>query len=283
MFKSLPYLLYPDAAAPAAGGAAPAAAAASPAPAASPSAEPIAAAAAAAPAAGLTPAGEPLIAKVEPAAAAVSVDDQRKYLSEKGGKAEDLAKLSDADLQKQYDAAKGAEAALAAVKPEDITVTLSEGVTLDEKTMGDFKAIVADPKLTTQERAQKLADLHVSALKGAAEAPYKLWAETQTKWQGEVKADKELGGTNFDTMRSTIAKAITDVGGPDADAIFEAFKYTGAANNPAIVRLVYRMSKALVEGDPVAGGAPADLKDKGFAASVAAMYPSATGSAAKAA
>jgi len=256
--------------APASGGAdpAPAAPAAAPAPAAEPAA-PIVAADPAAPAAVIEP--------VKP-----SADDMRKYLTEKGGKAEDLAKLSEADLQKQFDEAKAKEGQPAEVKPEDLKIQMPEGVEVDEKLMGEFKAIVADPKLSPQDRAQKLVDMHVGALKAAAEGPYKLWTDTQTKWQGEVKADAEIGGTNFDTMRSTISKAITDVGGTEAGKIFEAFRFTGAANNPEIVRLMFRMSKLVVEGGPVHGSAPAAGKGKGFNASVAAMYPSASNGEAKA-
>lgn len=209
-----------------------------------------------------------------------TADEQRKFLADKGGKAEDIAKLTEAELQAKFDEAKGADATATAAK--EIDVKLPEGFTVDDKVLGDFKALLADAKLTPTERAQKLVDMHASALKAVTEAPQKAWDELNTKWQGEVKADKELGGTNFDTMRSTIAKAITDVGGSEAAAIFEAFKTTGAANNPAIVRLVYRMSKALVEGGPAAGGAPAS-KGKGFAAAVQAMYPSAKNGAAPAA
>ena len=38
-----------------------------------------------------------------------------------------------------------------------------------------------------------------------AEAPYKLWAETQAKWQAEVKADPEIGGTKFQDSVKTAA------------------------------------------------------------------------------
>lgn len=257
------------------GGAAPAAAPAAAAEPAAPAAEPIVAAEPATPAAVIEP-----VKPAEPAKP--SADDMRKYLTEKGGKAEDLAKLADADLEKQFTEAKAQEGKPAEVKAEDIQIKMPKGVEVDEKLMSEFKAIVADPKLAPQDRAQKLVDMHVSALKAAAEGPYKLWTDTQTKWQGEVKADAEIGGTNFDAMRSTISKAITDVGGAEAGKIFEAFRFTGAANNPDVVRLMYRMSKLVVEGGPVVGGAPAAGKGKGTAAAIAAMYPSANNGEAKA-
>lgn len=271
----------PAAPAAAAAPAAPAAAAPAPDPKAAPAPDPKAAPAAA-------PAAKKDDAVIAPAAepAKPTVEDMRKFLVDKGGKADELAKLADADLQKQYDDAKAKEKPApkaGEVKPEDIKVTIPEGIAVDEKTLADFKGLIADAKLTPQERAQKLIDLHVGALKAAADGSQKVWVELQTKWQGDVKADKELGGQNYDAMRSTIAKAVTEVGGEQAAEIFEAFKLTGAGNHPAIVRLVFRMSKLVVEPDHVAGGAPADGKGKDFASRVQAMYPSANNGTAKAA
>lgn len=285
------HALFVDAPAPAAaaaGGAAPAAAPAA-------ASKPADAGAAAAPAAAggdKPPAAAPAAAPAKaddlvigaPAAAAApaaaSVEDQRKYLIEKGGKADEVGKLTEADLKKQYDEAKGKDAVAAAqpVKAEDIKITLPEGAVVDEKLMGEFQAVMVDTALTPQDRAQKLADMHMTALKAEVEKTYDTWRDTQKTWQGEVKADKELGGTNYDTMRSTITKAITEVGGTEAADVFTAFAFTGAANNPHIVRIMYRMAKLVTEGGPIAGGAPADAKQPTTQAAIKAMYPSATGS-----
>jgi hypothetical protein len=281
--------LFVDAPAPAGGGGAPAAPAAAAAPAPAPEAKPAAPAPEAKPAAAAAAAApapeakkDDIIAAVEPAKA--SADDMRKYLVEKGGKDEDVKKLSDADLEKQFTEAKAKEQPAAKpgeVKVEDIKVTVPEGIEIDEKLMGDFKGLIADAKLSPQERAQKLVDLHASALKAAADKQQQVWTDTNEKWKGEVRADKELGGTNLEATRSTISKAITEVMGKDAASTFDAFLFTGAANNPAIVRAMFRMSKLIVEGDPVAGGAPAEAK--GLASTLASMYPSANNGAAKAA
>lgn len=249
----------------------------------------------AAPAAGADPAAAAAAAAPKPDASIIaapdknaqpSADDMRKYLVEKGGKADELGKLAEADLQKRYTEAKGKEGQPATVKAEDIKVSIPDGITIDEKTLGEFKGLLVDAKLSPQDRAQKLVDLHVGALRAAADAPHQLWTKTQGEWQATVKADKELGGQNFDATRATITKGIQAVFGKDtqsADAAFEAFAYTGAGNHPALVRLMYRVGKMLSEGDPVNGGAPADGKGKDFSSRVAAMYPSANNGAAKAA
>ncbi|MGO9170022.1 MAG: hypothetical protein ACLP56_24415 [Candidatus Sulfotelmatobacter sp.] len=80
---------------------------------------------------------------------------------------------------------------------------LPEGTTLDEQSATEFKGLAKELDLT-QEQAQKLLDFGGGKIRAQIEAPYKLWAETQTKWQAEVKADPEIGGTKFE---SSIAAA----------------------------------------------------------------------------
>lgn len=81
--------------------------------------------------------------------------------------------------------------------------TLPEGTTLDEQSATEFKGLAKELDLT-QEQAQKLLDFDGGKIRAQVEAPYKLWAETQTKWQAEVKADPEIGGTKYE---SSIAAA----------------------------------------------------------------------------
>ena len=284
MFKRRFPLLWPEGDAPAAGGGTTAAAPAAAAPAA---AAPAAAAPATAAAAAPVPDGSIIDAaaagEAKPAAAAAAAVAQpeaydavkaKAWLVEKGGKVEDLDKLSAEDLQKKYETDKAA-----ADKPaEVIEFKMPEGIEIDAAQVTAFKDVLADAKLTPGERAQKLVDMHAQALKAAAKAPYDLWNKTQAEWQTTVKADTELGGQKYDEVRSTIAKVVKDIGGKEADAIFTAFAFTGAGNNPEIVRVMYRLCVAHAEGGHVSGGAPAA---GGTAAKVlASMYPSATPKAA---
>lgn len=212
----------------------------------------------------ITPAADPA-KPAEPAKPAATLDAVKAFLTEKGAKPEDLAKLDEAGMRAQYDKAQ----ALAGVD-----LKLPDGFTMDPAAMDSLKEVILDDKLTPTERGQKLIDLHSSILKSAVEAPYAAWNQTQTDWQAQIKADKELGGANFDKMQSTIAKAIDSIGGTEAKAIREAFDFTGAGNNPAICRIFYRMAAALTEGGHVTGGALADTS-KDFRGKVQSMYPSA--------
>lgn len=270
--------------------------AAAPAPAPAPAATPAAAAPAAAPAA--TPAvaakapeavapvtnilGDKPAAEAAAAAGAPTAAEQRAYLVEKtedgktdAGKAL-IAGKTDEEIAKLFDALKKTEAAPGEVKPEDFVVKAPEGVEVDPKLMGEFQAALADAKLTPAERAQKLFDLHEAQMTAQAEASTNLWMKTQTDWQAAWKSDAELGGANFDTVTSTIAKALDAIGGAEAAKIREAFVFTGAGNNPEIGRMFYRMAKALTEGGAIAGDTPAKLGEMNGDAALSALYPTAT-------
>lgn len=198
-----------------------------------------------------------IVGDAKPAAAAAPVeptaDEQKTFLTTKGVKAEDLAKLDPAGVKAKFDELKTADAKAEAVGKIEIKVP--EGAVIDEKQMTAFKEILADEKLSTSERGTKLAEMHAAAVKAAVEGPVTTWMNLQTEWQAKVKADPEMGGANYEGMTASIAKAIDEIGGKEAKAIREAFVFTGAGNEPNIVRLMYRMSKAITEGKMVSGAA----------------------------
>lgn len=206
------------------------------------------------------------------APAAPTKDEQLAYLTTKGLKPEDLGKLDDAGLKAKHDELKAADGKAEAIAKVEIKVP--EGAVIDEKSMGALKEILAEAKIPN-DVGQKLFDMHAAAVKDLVEGPVKLWMDTQAKWQATVKADPEMGGTNFSNVTETIAKAIDSIGGKEAAAMREAFVFTGAGNHPEIVRLMYRMSKAFVEGKHVSGAAPGTAKTSDFASAAQALYPSA--------
>ncbi|WP_106354939.1 hypothetical protein [Paraburkholderia fungorum] len=148
---------------------------------------------------------------------------------------------------------------------------LPEGVQADEKLLSGFKSAAQEAGLT-QDQAQKLIDMHSDAVKQAADASTQLWYDTQKQWQEAVMKDPEIGGKNFEPMKETVAKAIDLIGGDDAAKIRHAFDYTGAGNNPEVIRFLYRLGKTIGEGGSVTGGSPAAVVQPKSAAEK--VYPS---------
>ncbi|MDB5405206.1 MAG: Phage-associated protease [Rhodospirillales bacterium] len=118
------------------------------------------------------------------------------------------------------------------------------------------------------EQAQTLLDEVSPTFREAIEAPMKAWGDTQEKWIGEVKSDKEFGG-DIPKAAGVARRGIEALMGDRAQAVIQTLAYTGAGNNPDVFRAFFRVGKQLGEGSFVGGkGAPADKKSAG-----AIMYP----------
>lgn len=151
--------------------------------------------------------------------------------------------------------------------------TLPDGIEASPEQMAAFKEAAAGAKLS-QEQAQGLMDLHTKALTEAATKPYEIWRDTQEQWQKEIKADPEFGGAKLETETiPSIARAIKAFS-PNADAekaLRQAFSFTGAGNNPEMIRFMARVGKSLAEGTHV-GGKPAG--GDGGKSAAEKLYPS---------
>jgi hypothetical protein len=140
-----------------------------------------------------------------------------------------------------------------------------EGFTADEAGITAFAETFNDPALAPQDRAEKLLSMHAEALKAAGAANVKAFTEMQENWLKEIKADPEIGGDKLNETKTMISRAIDSLGPERATAFRQALDATGAGNNPAIVRGLRELSRALAEGTAVVG-APPSGKDKSLGA-----------------
>jgi hypothetical protein len=162
-----------------------------------------------------------------------------------------------------------AEAKIAeTVKAYDEALKLPEGADPNQPAWSEFKQTAAKHGLSS-DAAQALVDAVAPKFQEALEAPFKTWGDTQEKWIGEIKADKDYGG-DIAKAAGIARKGIDAVMGGDAAAVREALAFTGAGNNPAVFKLLVRLGTMASEGSFVPGKpAPADRKTVGQI-----MYPS---------
>lgn len=132
-------------------------------------------------------------------------------------------------------------------------IKLPDGIEADKPTLEKFVGVMNDPKLTPTARAQALVDLQVEAAKAASEKASQLWAEKQTQWQDEVKADAEVGGAKLDATLAGISTLLNTYGTPE---VRQAFDETGAGNNVHIVKFLSKVAGLVGEGKPVPSGNP---------------------------
>lgn len=135
------------------------------------------------------------------------------------------------------------------IKPEE----------MNAERMSAYTGILGEAKVAP-EVGQKLLDLHLSELGQVTEAiaqrQWDVFNETQARWKNEVMSDPVLGRRDAEgnmTAISTIMSLVDQYGGNAAErqALMDAFRITGAANNPAVLRFMHRAGEALAkEGSP---------------------------------
>lgn len=157
-----------------------------------------------------------------------------------------------------------------ALTPESYEFKLPDGVTVDETAMASLKQTLATSKVAP-EVAQSLLDLHVAELNKSAEAfataQAAAWTSTLDGWKAAVSADPELGGANKAAVTSAIATALDEYGSLEAR---QAFDLTGVGWNPAVIKFIYKMSKALSEGTQHPANGPSSNRTR---APADVLYP----------
>jgi hypothetical protein len=161
-------------------------------------------------------------------------------------------------------------------KYEDFTVP--EGFELDKDVATEFGTIAKKHNLT-QSGAQELVDFYVNKTKEAFEAPFNAYMDKRQEWRDQINSDSEIGGSKLNGVKVSIGKLIDSFGDAKvAEAFREAMDYTGAGDNPAVVKGLYALAKRLTEGAAVRGNGPSPegMREPGLPARpgpAAAIYP----------
>lgn len=142
---------------------------------------------------------------------------------------------------------------------------MPDGIEVDPALRDEFVGVLNDPKLSPVARAQALVDLQVKAATAASERASQLWADKQTQWQDEVKADPTVGGAKLDGVLASISTLLNTHGTPE---VRQAFDETGAGNNVHIVKFLSTVAGLIGEGAPAPAATPAtppqNLADRMF-------------------
>lgn len=132
-----------------------------------------------------------------------------------------------------------------------------EGVTFDNESIGKFSELMGAAHVP-QEAAQKVLDLYTNEIARITDVQKDIWNKTNEDWKSAIKADPEIGGNRLQTVLQTSRGLIERYGGSAEEkaAVRQALALTGAGNHPEVVRLFYRIGKALGEGSPVPAPTP---------------------------
>ena len=127
----------------------------------------------------------------------------------------------------------------------------------------------------TQDQGQRLVDFYTKQTKEAFEAPFKVWEDKQKEWAEAIQKDPEIGG-KLDQVKTSVAKAINGLDQKLAADFRSALNYTGAGNNPAVIKALYAWAQKLTEGGPIRPGGPVEVRANGAVSRpsiAAAMFP----------
>lgn len=154
-----------------------------------------------------------------------------------------------------------------------LEIKVPEGVEVDNAVLDEVRALAEKAGLNS-EQVQPLVDLHFKQLEAQANelaaAGQKAWDDTISGWKDAISKDPDIGGDKSEAVQSVIGKALDQYGSAEAR---DAFDLTGAGWNPAIVKFVHNMAKALNEGTQVT---PKDAAPKKPASYAEALYGQST-------
>ena len=164
--------------------------------------------------------------------------------------------------------AEGAVPEVVAEPPKPVyeAFKLPEGMKADDTLMAEFTDLLGTHKLT-QDQGQALIDLNSKAMTAYAtqfekhyrEEQWKQFNDLNAKWVSEIKADKEYGGSRFETSSVAAARVLDTLLTKKERAEFNQFlDTTGAGNNPWMFRILNRFSDWVNESSaPKAASKPA--------------------------
>ncbi len=150
------------------------------------------------------------------------------------------------------------ETASAGIDPAKYEFKFPDTFTPDEVFLTDARTKLADAGVPL-EKAQGLIDLYVGAQTAAQTAANAEFEATNAKWLTELNALPDLQGPTRETSLAMIGRVFDEYG---ADAR-EAFTNPAIGNNPAVVKFMLGVAKALSEGTPSAAGRPAPTTKDG--------------------
>jgi gas vesicle protein len=158
------------------------------------------------------------------------------------------------------------------VVPEKYAFEPPEGVEVDQSKIDVFGETAKEMGLT-QAQFQQLVEYDIKRSAAALQDMSSQFSERINHWAEETKADKELGGEALDANLGLAKQAIDTFGSPQLAKLIDAPSADnpeglGLGNHPEVIRLFYRVGRAISESDLVTGDTKIEGRD-----SLEKMYP----------
>ena len=158
---------------------------------------------------------------------------------------------------KTQEGANGKADAKATDVPDKYTVTLPDGMALDEKLLGDLSPVFKEAGVSN-ETAQKLATAYAKHQQDSFTEYAKQVADERKAWVNELRKDPD-----FDATLASGQRAVA-LAGKEVNAVKALLNDTGLGDNPIFVRWMAAIGAHLSEGSFIAsqGNSSPAFKDK---------------------
>lgn len=182
----------------------------------------------------------------------------------KGGAAA-AAAAATAKPGEQKPAGDDGKGAAAAKAPDKYEFKFEDpAVQVDTATLDAFSPVLKKHNVT-QEQAQELANVLATQQKAQTEAFTKqledetfaveqvghMFAQQRDKWAAALKADKDIGGKNYDTNVKSMQRALARFGSPELKQLLEN---TGLGNHPALAKFCLQVGQKISEDTVIPAG-----------------------------
>jgi hypothetical protein len=143
----------------------------------------------------------------------------------------------------QKDPAAGEGKTPSDTAPAGIEIKVPEGVATDPGMLEGFKGVAQELGLKS-EQAQKVADWYFKTSQEFTQKAQIAQEQQVVTWAEEAKADKDIGGPNWDANVKIAQSAIRQFGDP---ALSKLLNETGLGNHKAMIGLFAKIGKAIAE------------------------------------
>lgn len=156
--------------------------------------------------------------------------------------------------------------------PEEYEFTPPDGVDVDPEKLEAFGEYAYSLGLS-QDQFQKLIEYDIERSANAQKSMAEAYGERISSWADATKVDKELGGEKLPENLGLAKRAMETFASPQLAKLIDAPSADnpdglGLGNHPEVIRLFYRVGKAISESSLITGDSKVESAN-----SLQKMYP----------
>lgn len=150
--------------------------------------------------------------------------------------------------------------------PEEYEFTPPDGLEIDPEKLEAFGEYAHSLGLS-QDQFQKLIEYDIERSANAQKSMAEAYGKRVSSWANATRVDKELGGEKLAENLDLAKKAMAKYSSPALAKLIDHPSAKnpdglGLGNHPEIVRLFYRVGKAISESELITGDTKADVGDR---------------------